>query len=304
MAVAQALAAQAGLPSGEVRPLDRGLSADLFTIHRAAAPEPVAVTKLQRGHRGKVHAEAAALAYLEDRHVSSVPRPLHIAAEHDPPALVVSWLPGAASTLEDTDERVRPPTASALGTWTARLHDVLVTGDRVKMSTDPLALAERMRTQVRSAVERAGSEHADAGLLAEALTWLEAALDRHPDLGQPRRLIHRDLRPDNIVLDADGGFVGVVDFEHAAGADPAWDFAKLQWWCFDRIPGLEAPFLDAYAQVRPVPAAATRRLFRIFEATTLLAYFAGKHDTYEREARRQLEAELTDAQRPKWSGHW
>ncbi|MGM0556841.1 MAG: aminoglycoside phosphotransferase family protein [Myxococcota bacterium] len=304
LARARKLAARAGFEEADVRPLDRGLSSDIFTIERLSDDEPAAVAKLQRGHRGKVYAESAALAFLDDSDVGGVPRVLLAAPTHQPPALVLSWLPGANSTLEETRHTSNPAVARQLGAWLARLHETRVTGDQVKMSTDPLSLTERVRTQARNAVERAGPEHTDAPLLTDSLAWLERELDTRPSLGQPRRLIHRDLRPHNIVLDAEGALAGVVDFEHAAAADPAWDFAKLQWWCFDRIPWLLAPFTEGYTRVRPLPAYSKRRVFRVFEATTLLAYFAGKQDTYEHEARHQLEAELSGAQRPKWSGNW
>jgi aminoglycoside phosphotransferase (APT) family kinase protein len=301
---ARGLAERAGFDRAEVEPFDRGLSSDLFTVQPYSDTDPAAIVKLQRGHRGKVYAESAALEFLDDTELASVPRVLLAEPTHEPPALVLSWLPGADHTLEEARDRPDEILAMQLGSWLAELHETEVTGDRVKMSTDPLSLTERLRTQARSAVESAGADHADAALLADALEWLERELDAKPRLGQPRRLIHRDLRPHNIVLNERGDFAGVVDFEHAAAADPAWDFAKLQWWCFDRIPWLLAPFTEAYTRSRPLPAYSRRRLFRVFEATTLLAYFADKHPTYERETRRQLEAELNDAQRPKWSGDW
>jgi aminoglycoside phosphotransferase (APT) family kinase protein len=302
-AAAHDLAHQADFDQHVVRALDRGLSSDLFTIHAYEASAPVAVVKLQRGHRAKIYAESAALDYLEARSTDGVPRVLLAAPEHAPPAVVLTWLP-SHGTLEERRDHRSDALGRAFGRWLARLHDTDVSGDRVKMSTDPLTLTQRLRTQARDAVRRADNADTHHDLLARSLAWLEKRLDDSPPLGQPRRMVHRDLRPQNVLVDKGDQLAGVVDFEHAAAADPAWDFAKLRWWCFDRIDWLEEPFVEGYTAIRDLPSAATRRLFRVFEALTLLAYFSGKHAIYEREARRQLQSELDDAPRPKWSGDW
>jgi aminoglycoside phosphotransferase (APT) family kinase protein len=111
-----------------------------------------------------------------------------------------------------------------------------------------------------------------------------------------------DLRRSNVLISADTpDFVGVVDFEHAAAADPAWDFAKLRWWWFDRCPALEAPFREGYESKRAWPDTQVRRLFRIFEATTLVAYFFGRHPVYPEQALLQLRSELDGSKRPAWA---
>lgn len=316
--VARRLAEAAGL-SGELRPLDRGLSSDLFTVHPDLNLPPAAVVKLQRGFAGKVWAEAGALEFLESRSAEGVPRVLLSEPKHDPPALILSWVGGesvrsvdldALPTDQLADKRER--FAHAFGTWLANLHNLTVPRPevdelQVKMSSDPLSLTDRLLTQAENALKRFerdfGDHEADLlALLERALAWLETHTPSLLSSDAPRRMIHRDLRAPNVLVDADHQFCGVVDFEHAAAAHPAWDFAKLSWWWFDRRPALEAPFRTGYESKRAWPDREVRRLFRIFEATTFIAYFWQRHPVYPGQARLQLTAELDRHRRPRWRG--
>ncbi|WP_168210405.1 phosphotransferase family protein [Persicimonas caeni] len=298
----------AGLGDAELRPLDRGLSADLFTVHPEPSAAPAAVVKLQRGFAGKVWAEAGALAFLADKEIPDVPRPLLAEPKHDPPALVLSWVGDAHAArveLDRLDEPALTEFAHAFGRWLAVLHHLEVPAGDVKMSSDPLALPDRLLTQAENALKRFerdfGEREPDLlDLLERGLRWLDAHAASLLPGDTPRRMIHRDLRAPNVLADADHRFCGVVDFEHAAAAHPAWDFAKLRWWWFDRLPALEAPFRQGYESKRAWPDRDVRRLFRIFEATTLVAYFWERHPVYPGQARLQLAAELDDEPRPRW----
>lgn len=307
---ARALAERAGFDTSCLQPLHRGLSADLFTIHPDESSAPDAVVKLQRGFAGKAWAESAALAFLGEHDFANTPRLLLAEPNHEPPALVLSWLgAGRHARGVDFDALDAEHTESLgheLGRWLGRLHELRVPPGDVKMSSDPLALPDRLLTQAENAVDRFARRHADqtatGALLADALAWLTTNIPILLGAFDDRRLIHRDLRPDNIlVCGPERQFCGVVDFEHTAAAHPAWDFAKLRWWIFDAHPALEVPFRAGYERERTWPHDELRRLFRIFEATTLIAYFFGRHEVYPDQAIWQLEADLRGKDRPRWT---
>lgn len=305
---ARTLADEAGLAGHSLRPLDHGLSSDLFTVHATEQAPPEAVVKLQRGFAGKVHAEAGALEFLGTQDLPDVPRLLHAAPSHTPPGLVLSWLDAGCSPrgveLEPLSEHDLEKFGEHFGRWLAHLHSLEVPECQVKMSSDPLALPDRLLTQAENALRRFERDFGEAQpeiarLLKRALDWLEEHTSKLLDTSA-RHMIHRDLRPPNVLVDRADEFCGVVDFEHAAAAHPAWDFAKLDWWWFDHTPALEAPFRAGYESKRAWPDRQVRRLFRIFEATTLVAYFFDRHLIYPDQALSQLRAELAGRERPRW----
>ena len=280
------LARLAGVPDDHtLRPHPGGHSARLYTVHADTSSPPHAVLKLPQGKSTKALPEAAALrALANDPHT---PNLLH--TSHDPPGLAMTWLHPKARAWEPTPED--PDIARALGSWLRDLHKLRPPPGDIKLSDDPLPLPERLLTQLTSAHKRASRRaarepwpEADADLarIARAHDHLTA----HPPSPSPRALIHRDLRPANICV-TDAGFAGVVDFERAACAPPAWDFVKLRWWLLDLHPTLEAPFHEGYGSPPPEDDI---RAFALFEAATMLAYFAGQHDVYPGECRRQLDA--------------
>jgi fructosamine-3-kinase len=111
------------------------------------------------------------------------------------------------------------------GRWLAELHSIDPSGHGLRYDTDPLPLEERLAHSLEGALGRVPArfqERAErlVARLAESSTGTELAC----------RFVHRDLRADNILVSLDGAFVGVVDFEHAAGAPPAWDLVKALHW--------------------------------------------------------------------------
>ena len=260
--------------------------------------EPVAVVKLCDGVATKVLAESAALELLAAQGFAAAPRVWGSGTGTKAAGLVLSWLGGrGARTLDAARDAIDAATVgAALGQWLARLHEVRVPVGAVRFSDDPLPWGRRVQHQAEQARRRllrrsdlapevvALSVVALDSVVADAEVWLTEP--------RPGRLIHRDLRGANIVLDGDGGFAGVVDFERAGAGDPAWDFAKLRWWVLDAHPGLEAPLTAAYRAVRPVPCEERRRLYRRFEAATMVAWFGAGHPVYLRECVAQLRAEL------------
>lgn len=268
-----------------LRPHSGGHSAQLYTVHTDPSQPPYAVLKLPQGKSTKALPEAAALRALA--HDPHTPDLLH--THHDPPALLLSWLHPGAGAWDPAPEDA--PIARALGTWLRHLHDLRPPPGDLKLSDDPMPLPERLLAQLTHARKRARRRaRRDPWPQAEAdlarLDRAHTSLSEHPPTPTPRALIHRDLRPANVCVTSEG-FVGVVDFERAACAPPAWDFVKLRWWLLDLHPTLQAPFHEGYG---PSPPEDDIRAFALFEAATMLAYFAGRHDVYPGECRRQLDA--------------
>ena len=303
---ARAVAQAAGLSAEMIlAPLHQGLSADLWTIREPGADAPLAIIKLPRTRgRSRTVAEAAALGWAHRHGLRQIPDVLH--QSDDPPGLVLRWLHPRARPLEEIPAPP-PELGAALGRWLAALHRVEVTAaSGVKRCDDPLSWPERLSKSLDTSLARAHKlqrrgalADQDLALVQRAHRWWHGrcAVLELPE--RPARLVHRDLRPANIVCDEAGQFRGVVDLERAAAGDPAWDFVKLRWWVLDRFPSLEAPLLAAYTG--PPPAPARLQLYAVHEALGLLAGFGGGHPRYGRGAREVLRAALAgEEETPRW----
>ena len=69
----------------------------------------------------------------------------------------------------------------------------------------------------------------DAGVAKAADRFVArtaSLFDRQPEA----RLIHGDLCPHHIVVDASLAFQAIIDFDHAGAGDPAWEFAEYLLW--------------------------------------------------------------------------
>jgi aminoglycoside phosphotransferase (APT) family kinase protein len=297
---ARAMARAAGLDPAALAAAPGGHSASLFRVLDHDGHPTAAVKLLARG-AARARAEAAAL-----RASAHLPTPDLLHADFTAPAaLVLSWLHPRAQPadawLPDASPGARARFARDLGAALRDLHATAVTTTDVKLSDDPLPLHERLLAQLDRAASRL-ARRADTAQLTRDLDLVRLAQSTLPaDLeralaGAPRRLIHRDLRPANLIV-GDDAFVGLVDLERAAAGPPAWDAVKLTWWLTDLHPDLHDPLWAAYGD--PPPPARVHPLM-LFEAATLLAVFAGKHEVYPGEARRQLEALCGGTVRPRW----
>ncbi|HJM74756.1 MAG TPA: aminoglycoside phosphotransferase family protein [Dehalococcoidia bacterium] len=78
-------------------------------------------------------------------------------------------------------------------------------------------------------------------LATRSREWLDATVGRFLDeggmAGSPRVLIHADIGPEHLRVDAGGAFAGSIDFGDAMVADPALDFAGL-------LLAYRAPFME------------------------------------------------------------
>jgi aminoglycoside phosphotransferase (APT) family kinase protein len=77
------------------------------------------------------------------------------------------------------------------------------------------------------------------------------------DYSGPARLLHMDIWSQNILVDGEGDFTGLVDFDRAVWGDPEIEFAVLDY-CGVSVP----EFWEGYGHERPSgPQAAIRQLF-------------------------------------------
>lgn len=286
-----------GVPEATLlRELDEGFTANLWTVHVDPACGPVAVVKAVPANSTRLVAEAAALKYLaRGGSPGRVPKVLGAWGSGSERALVLEWLARDARSFEEALVGGQDLSGAAreFGGWLARLHGVHVEpGHGVKLSEDPVPWVERAQKQVERAVSRwtkrrgGDAEVSTRALVERARERFASALGGY--VARPSRMVHRDLRAANLITDAGGGFVGVVDFERSAATDPAWDMVKLEWWLFDAWPELRGPAREGYEEVAAWPEDDAIELFGLLEALTLFCVFDGKHPIYPVEAIEQM----------------
>lgn len=298
------LVQRAGRCPARLKPLPGGFSAHLLHVHTPHS-DSHAVLKRAATSRARILAERAALLHLSalrDIH-AHIPRVLASDDAHCARAMLLSWVGEQRSTrtLEEALSAGEPADSAlkALGAFLARMHQVGVPADSgVKSSDDPLSLPERLLAMAtgsvqalerRSAREGSGGGLEELDLLKRACEALSQRLVEHALPERPARMVHRDLRPANILVHHHPvRFAGVVDFERAAATHPAWDFVKLEWWLFERWPHTRAQLLAGYTGVRPLPDPQHITTFALHESLTMLAYFCGRHKGYVEQARERL----------------
>jgi aminoglycoside phosphotransferase (APT) family kinase protein len=64
-------------------------------------------------------------------------------------------------------------------------------------------------------------------------------------------LCHRDLHPDNLVVDEDGALLAILDWDMAEVWDQAGEWFKLDWMLFTALPACRSAFEAAYDAIHP-----------------------------------------------------
>jgi Ser/Thr protein kinase RdoA (MazF antagonist) len=107
-------------------------------------------------------------------------------------------------------------------------------------------------------------------------------------------LCHRDLHPDNLLVDGDGRLVAVLDWDMAEAWDPAGEWFKLDDWLFARLPAAAAPLAACYRAVHgDLPRWEERvRLVHLVEGLNAVANAAAEPDRAYLDARRARLAEV------------
>ncbi len=250
--------------------VDWGLSADLW---RVGGESPIGVIKQNRGFASLVTNELAALQMLHER---GFPAPRVLGQTES--AFAMEWMGAGEGPAEFSEPWLEP-----MADLVATLHSIDAQHAPLKLAGDPLPLAERLDKIATKALKKLdGTPHFDlAQSRLETLRWDELA-------PFPKQMTHRDLRAPNFVLGTDGLPIGLLDFEHAAATDPAWDFAKLMDWT---LPASSVePFLACYARHRAAPNTQRINAFRCFEAITQLSYFHDRNAAYRDHAVEILES--------------
>jgi homoserine kinase type II len=226
-----------------------------------------------RLNEGKTDEDVAAEVALVDHLLArDLPTPAIVRA-HDGRAIVAAA--GRPATLfpwidakEAQPNPKEPETVALVGIALARLHRAgwgMVPADlpRNHYSLDEL--------------ERRLESFADDLRVADIVPALRYELDRARRRRPPvSGLIHQDLFPDNVLVDANGKLMAVLDFEQATHGALVYDVAvALNAWCWtgSRIhkPAVDA-VLAAYEALRPLDFSERSRL--VDEARLAAARFA------------------------------
>lgn len=219
--VARLLAEQHPDLTGEPRLVSDGWDNRLFRLGDALAvriPRREAAAHL-------IEHEQAMLPAIAARVGVPVPAPVRVgvpSATFPWPWSVVRWFDGVdgASLGADARAGLAEPLAGFVGQLAVPAPDA----PRNPVRGVPLAdRHEVVRLRLRSLAGR--REVAD---LEQA--WRDA-LDAAPWAGPPL-LLHGDLHPGNLLVDAQGGLAAVVDFGDVTSGDPATDLATA-WLTFD-----------------------------------------------------------------------
>lgn len=134
-------------------------------------------------------------------------------------ALVQPYLPGRVMTEHDAVER--PELAAEIADLLAALHRLSPWSfpDGSLWTLEPRPDLDKLEADTSAVLEH----RLTAVQHVELRRQLEQAREVLP--GRDRVVCHSDAWFGNMLVDDDGRITGLLDFEHAAIADPAWDLA-------------------------------------------------------------------------------
>ncbi len=208
------------------------------------------------------------------RHAAAhgVPTPTPLVAPDGRSVVVVAGTPWSAFPFVDGATLTGPTAATTLGALLARTHHALAS-----CPTEGLAFAEgpldwstaATRTEMATiaghiaAREAAGAADAFDAFVRAAFGTLRQVLDDAPSPDAfawlPRQVIHGDFYPPNLLCDAAGAPIAVLDWEFATVRPRVWDIARALAFTFLGVhgdpPDLAAArrFVGAYREVHPLP---------------------------------------------------
>ncbi len=214
-----------------------------------------------------IHTEAAVLPAIAPRLPLPIPVPsmVGVPSEVFPrPFLGYARLPGtdaARAEVVDTEALAEP-----LGRFLAALH-AIPAGEASLLGAGPDTLgrldvakrAPRLLERLEAAVE--------AGLIADPAPLARLCAETPRDYAPVARcLVHGDLHPANVLVDASGGPAGVIDWGDVHIGDPAVDLGIAELLL---SPSAQARFRAAYGPI-PDDVAAIARFKALITAFVLL----------------------------------
>jgi hypothetical protein len=131
------------------------------------------------------------------------------------------------------------------------------------------AYVDHRLTQIRSRCEETGA--VEPALLDRAC-GLATDLAADVDGSAEAVLCHRDLHPDNLIVDSEGALIGIIDWDAAEAWDRAGDWFKLEFDLLAAHPDGSEILHDAYFGADPLPDrwAERRRLVHLVESLNIL----------------------------------
>lgn len=216
-----------------------------------------------------VEAEHAVICHAAAR---GVPTPLPLISPDGRSVFVVDGTPWSAFPYVSSTMLAGPETAATLGRLLAETHRALVScpTEGLTFAEGPLAwdtattLAEMVTIEEHIAA-RAAAGTADGfdAFTRDAFATLRRILRDAPGPDDfawlPQQVIHGDFYPPNLLCDASGAPVAVLDWEFATLRPRVWDIARAIAFTFLGVHGDPADFpaarscVAAYRAVHPLP---------------------------------------------------
>jgi aminoglycoside phosphotransferase (APT) family kinase protein len=208
-----------------------------------------------------------------------------------------SWLEGRPATEVVVDEASRERLVRSLSSAMRTLHSIDTRRFSSRLDGSAPAFA-RWSDYVSYRLDRISHRCRSVDAMDEpTLRRCVDAVERlslEADGAARPTLCHRDLHPDNLLVDDTGVLVGLIDWDQAESWDPAGEWYKLEWMLAEQLGVSTASITAAYFDGHDPPAIWPERL-RLVQAMEALnavpnAVMGGDVE-FEKRCRRHL-AEL------------
>jgi aminoglycoside phosphotransferase (APT) family kinase protein len=227
-----------------------------------------------RGNAAKWNSSHVALELAQAAGLQ-VPRLVHLGDLDGRLVRIFTWIDGAtASNIRpgtDESERLLRTTGAAVralhtvarDSFSSRLDGSAPTFTTWRAYVDHRLVQIRFRCEETGAVEP---------VLLNRACALAADLAADVDGSAEAVLCHRDLHPDNLIVDSEGALIGIIDWDAAEAWDRAGDWFKLEFDLLAVHPDGSEILHDAYFGADPLPDrwAERRRLVHLVESLNIL----------------------------------
>ncbi|MDC0347540.1 aminoglycoside phosphotransferase family protein [Planctomycetota bacterium] len=175
--------------------------------------------------------EYAALRSINKAPLTEVVIPRLLDTSENPPAILMSYLDGKNMESHRFPMSTWSMAIQQAGRFLSQFHAIPLSED------DSLPLSKALPLRLESWIKRGAK-------------WLSPAEIRHARYkvghgavfeGHQRVYCHNDFEPRNWIWNPRG--LGIIDFEHAHGNHPAFDWVKLEVGLFQKMPELREEFI-------------------------------------------------------------